>query len=48
MVEPFFPADAARVEYWEVGDLPVAWPDAALEYRARAVQERVAALSEGT
>lgn len=45
MVEPFFPADAARIEYWEVGDLPVAPPDAALEHMTCAVQELMAALA---
>ncbi len=45
MVEQFFPADAARVEYWEVGDLPVAPPDAALEHMTCAVQELMAALA---
>ncbi|NJM13678.1 MAG: hypothetical protein HC889_19095 [Synechococcaceae cyanobacterium SM1_2_3] len=44
MVEQYFPADAARVEYWEVGDLPVASPDAALEHMTCAVQELMAAL----
>lgn len=48
MVEQFFPADAARVEYWEVGDLPVASPEAALERMAWAVREYVAALSGET
>lgn len=48
MVEQYFPADAARVEYWEVGDLPVASPDAALEHMACAVQALVTALSGGT
>ena len=45
MVEQFFSADAARVEYWEVGDLPVASPDAALEYMTCAVEELMAALA---
>ena len=48
MVKQFFPADTARVEYWEVGDLPVASPNAALEYMACAVLEWVAALSGRT
>lgn len=48
MVKHYFPADAARVEYWEVGDLPVASPDVALEHMACAVQKLVNALSEGT
>lgn len=48
MVEQYFPADVARVEYWEVGDLPVASPKAALKHMTYAVQALVTALSGGT
>ena len=44
MVERFFPAHAPAVEYWEVGDLPVASPVEALEKMTRAVHELIDAL----
>ena len=44
MVEQYFPADAARVEYWEVGDQPVTAPADALESMTRPVHELLDAL----
>ena len=44
MVERFFPAYGAVVEYWEVGDLPVASPPEALQAMTRAVRELIDAL----
>jgi protein-tyrosine phosphatase len=44
MVERFFPAHARAMEYWEVGDLPVASPAEALETMTRAVHELIDAL----
>lgn len=38
MVEHRFPAYASRVEYWEVGDLPLASPAVAVEKMTQAVQ----------
>jgi protein-tyrosine phosphatase len=39
MVEQYFPAYAAAVEYWEVGDQPVTSPADALETMTRAMHE---------
>ncbi len=44
MVAQRFPTDAARVEYWEVGDQPVTAPADALESMTRAVHELLDAL----
>ncbi|MCP5159288.1 MAG: low molecular weight phosphatase family protein [Gammaproteobacteria bacterium] len=41
MVERFFPSYAPVVEYWEVGDLPVASPTEALSRMAGAVHELI-------
>jgi protein-tyrosine phosphatase len=46
MVERFFAAHAAAVEYWEVGDLPVSVPTVALTQMTQAVQALVDALRE--
>jgi protein-tyrosine phosphatase len=47
MVEQFFPAYAPVVEYWEVGDLPLEAPPAALEKMAQAVHRLIDALHCG-
>jgi hypothetical protein len=44
MVAHRFPADASRVEYWEVGDLPLASPVAAVEQMTEAVRNLIDAL----
>jgi protein-tyrosine phosphatase len=44
MVERFFPAYGAAVEYWEVGDLPLVSPSEALRAMTRAVHELIDAL----
>lgn len=41
LVERFFPAYASVVEYWEVGDLPVEAPPAALEKMTQAVRRLI-------
>lgn len=46
MVERFFAAHAAAVEYWEVGDLPVSVPTVALAQMTQAVQALIAALRD--
>ena len=47
MVEQFFPAYASVVEYWEIGDLPLEAPPAALEKMAQAVRRLIDALHRG-
>ncbi|MFO7641940.1 MAG: hypothetical protein R6X17_11960 [Candidatus Competibacteraceae bacterium] len=41
MVEQFFPAYAPVVEYWEIGDLPLEAPPAALEKMTQAVRRLI-------
>ncbi|MCB1770953.1 MAG: low molecular weight phosphatase family protein [Candidatus Competibacteraceae bacterium] len=45
MVKQRFPVDAHRIEYWEIGDLPLASPVEAVAGMTEAVQRLVAALS---
>jgi hypothetical protein len=47
MVEQFFPAYAPVVEYWEIGDLPLEAPPAALEKMTQAVRRLIDALHCG-
>ncbi|HRY16335.1 MAG TPA: hypothetical protein P5330_10760 [Candidatus Competibacteraceae bacterium] len=44
MVEHRFPAYAAVIEYWEIGDLPLASPVEAVAGMTEAVQRLIAAL----
>lgn len=41
MVERFFPAYGASIEYWEIGDLPVATPAAAIPVMVHAVDRLI-------
>lgn len=44
MVERFFPAYQATIEYWEIGDLPIAAPAAAIPMMIAAVDQLIETL----
>lgn len=47
MVEQCFPAVGSRVEYWDIGDLPLASPTEAIPAMTRAVQGLINVLVRG-